>query len=560
MQSVLSIDQIRRLLRAVQDRFEVSDTCGIALEGSLAEGLGNSSSDVDFLVIADEEFDFPVIPTLLFIDGYRVEVRTRSASEMKRQLAKVAEAARRGKRSIRQLDEEDLDRCQRFLSAIDVQNEAYLSSVRRFLPRSVLDGVIATWLSEQARDSLHCAVAMDTLGLPASAVSWAQSALTEAAKSWLARKGDCYLAKKWLSEQLTRTAPGDELTNSILELETLARSGLEPRDYLERVFEILRRLGLAGKDFDGRNLVLEKAAHVTTWQLGERVHLLRNKTELFALSAQAADTWRSLRFGGSLLELIDGGERRSEQGSVISQFHGLGLVEIAWRGAGVIRRRKTTNLPPYIQWPVLSPDGLIVGDDAPSIVLSALPPSRFAAAGMALLYVNMVIENAREDALGAMDGAQWRVFERSVKRMLRFACFAMLSSYGINPLPPVEEVYGIVEELKQAPPALRAHIIEFERTLRIEDKQSALSALRRMDAIASEMRQNTKGSVFPSSFESASGWQQTLNMGFDWARLGAFLDAKFPLEQARDLIQSGKTARPIVKQPADRSGARGLPS
>jgi len=555
MSSMICDDQIRRLLEEVEKRLDISQTSGIALEGSLAEGVGNSSSDVDFLVISEEEFEFPVIPTLLFIDGRRVEVRTRSVTEMSRQLTNLAEAAKRGRRSIRRLDEEDLDRCQRFLNAVDVRNETFLSSVRQLLPRGLLNEVIEIWLLEQARESLHCAIALEALGMLGPAVGWAQSALTEAAKSWLARRGDCYLPKKWLSEQLIRTAADDELTKDILALETVPRSGLQPAEYLRRVFELLSRLGISNEDFDPRRLMLGKAKNVTTWQLGERVHLLRKKSELFALNKQAGESWRSLRFGGQLVDAIGSDEASSERGRLVGQLHALGLIEISWRGTGVLRRRKTTICPPHIHWPALSPEGLVVDNAAPSIVLSALPPARFAAAGMALLYVNMVIENAREDALGAIDAAQWRVFERSVKRMLRFSCLAMLSSYGISPLPSVEEVYESLAQLERAPVELRDRIIEFERTLRADDRNEALSSLARIDAIISQMRFNTQGSIFPPSFESAAGWQKTLNMGFDWARLGAFLDAQFPLEQARDLIQSARHDRSGAEHSADQSAA-----
>ena len=185
-----------------------------------------------------------------------------------------------------------------------------------------------------------------------------------------------------------------------------------------------------------------------------------------------------------------------------------------------------------------------MGGASTPIVLCPLPPARFAAAGMSLIYVNMVIENAREDAVGAMQAGQWRVFERSVKRMLRFACLAMMCSYGVHPLPPVEEIYETLAGVGWVPVDLRDRILEQERSLLADDGNAASSALHRLDELISDLRKLTEGSIFPSSFDSPLGWQETLNMGFDWARLGAFLDAQFPLEQARDLIRSAKTREP----------------
>jgi hypothetical protein len=538
-------NDIEELWQEVERRIEIPGGSGVALEGSIAERLENPSSDIDFVVIAKDELDFPVIPTILFIGQFRVEVRTRTATEMTRQLMLLANAATGGRSAIAQLDEEDLDRCQRFTRAIVVRDEELISRVRQHLPEAVLYEVIADWFLEQARNSLHCALALEALGTIPSAVSWAQSALTEAAKSWLARRGDAYLPKKWLAEQLARTAPGHELTRDILVLETLPRARLEPIEYLNQVFDLLRRLSLPKQDFDKRRLYLAKAKGVTTWQIGQRVHLLRKRSELFALNADAGAAWRSLRFGPRLVALMDDwGQHRTERAALISRLSAIGLVDLCWRGAGRIARRHRTICPPHFHLPILSPEGMITDRGSSPVVLCSLPPARFAAAGMSLVYVNMVIENAREDALGAMQAGQWRVFERSAKRMLRFACLGMMCSYGVHPLPPVEEIYETLAGAGWAPEDLRDRILEYEQSLLADDGNTASFALSLLDEIVSDLRKLTEGSIFPSSFVSPAGWQETLNIGFDWARLGAFLDAQFPLEQARDLIRSAKTHKP----------------
>jgi hypothetical protein len=542
MPAVLSKNEIDTLLREVDERFDIPEGSAIALEGSLAEGLGNSSSDIDFVVISEDDLDFQVIPTLFFIGQYRVEVRIRTSAEMSRQLAELADAATRGIAAIAKLDEEVLDRCQRFMMSMPIRNEPLISRIRHTLPPEVLHRTIAQWFLEQARASLRCAMAADVLGMLPTALSWAQSALTEATKSWLARRGDAYLPKKWLSTQLARTAPDDPLTERILALETASRADQPPANYLLQLFALLRSLGLDDADFDRRCLRLRKARAVTTWQLGERIHLLKNKSELFGLTDAAGEIWRTLQFGAPLLDVVGGRHGlKPDVGRLVSDLNALGLVEIAWRGAGRLDRRKRTICPPSTTLPLLSPEGIILRQDSASIVLSPLPPSRFAAAGMALVYVNMVIENAREDAVGALDAGQWRVFERSAKRMLRFACLAMMSSYGINPLPPVEEVHEVLARLDCAPRDMGERIASFDKTLLVDSHASAVQALAGLDEIISDMRNLTEGSIFPSSFDSPAGWQRTLNMGFDWARLGAFLDAQFPLEQARDLIRSARS-------------------
>ena len=44
---------------------------------------------------------------------------------------------------------------------------------------------------------------------------------------------------------------------------------------------------------------------------------------------------------------------------------------------------------------------------------------------------------------------------------------------------------------------------------------------------------------FPSSFQAASGWRATLDIGYEWLRLGAYLDSALPVDEARDLLTSG---------------------
>src|SRR5262245_19412040 len=106
---ILSEGYIRDLFAAAAARLELPPGCAVVLEGSIAEGFGNESSDIDFLVIAEQDRDLPGMPTILFVDGRRVEVRFRSVRQVREHTATVLSAAR----SPGRLREDELNRVQR---------------------------------------------------------------------------------------------------------------------------------------------------------------------------------------------------------------------------------------------------------------------------------------------------------------------------------------------------------------------------------------------------------------------------------------------------------------
>ncbi len=536
----LSQDHLQSLLDEALRRVAAPSGCAIALEGSIAEGFGNPRSDLDFVLIDDSDREFQVVPTLLFLGGHRVEVRIRSAREMRRQAEAVFGLYRQGADGIAQLDEEELDRCQRFVRAMPLRGLPLLESLRAAIPIELLAEVISAWFALQARRDLRCAIAMLALDRHLEAATWAAAALTGAAKSWLAVRGETYLAKKWLALQLERASGPDELKRRILALESPAHARLEPGAYVRAVAGLVPSLGIDGCPLELERLSLRRRPSVTTWQIGSRVHVLREQTDLFALGTAAARIWRALPFGLPLpLALARLGRIDPSAPRLVADLHGLGLVDLEWREAGPITRRGAAGAVPMTNRPILCDNGARLDEerDGP-IGLVPMSPKRFAAAGMQLSYVNMVVENSREDALGAMQSAQWRTFERSLRRMIRHTCIALLSAFGVHPLPAREEVHAALFRIPSLPADLRSCLLELDAGLVAEDERAAAALLQRVEEAVARARALTGSTSYPSSFDSARAWQETLDLGYEWVRLGAFVDTEFPLEQARDLIAS----------------------
>ncbi len=123
-------------------------------------------------------------------------------------------------------------------------------------------------------------------------------------------------------------------------------------------------------------------------------------------------------------------------------------------------------------------------------------------------------------------------------RALAAGLRGLLSAYGVNPLPPDSEVLGRLSLL----PAGTAEIQKLAEGLAartIGDAAQGEGARTDLNNVVELIRRAVGADVFPASFQSAHGWRTTLDIGYDWLRLGAYLDSDMPIDEARDLLSSG---------------------
>ena len=114
---------IRELFDYACTRIKLQDDYGAILEGSIAEGFGNASSDVDFLVVTPKHENRELMPLIVFHDGRRIEVRFRSAVTLAEQLEAFKTYLDVSDRKIEQIPEDTLNRLQRFLNCMPLRNE-----------------------------------------------------------------------------------------------------------------------------------------------------------------------------------------------------------------------------------------------------------------------------------------------------------------------------------------------------------------------------------------------------------------------------------------------------
>ncbi|MFJ6835589.1 hypothetical protein [Streptomyces sp. NPDC091209] len=560
---ILSEDRLQDLLDKSLAELPPGDWA-VTLEGSIAEGFGNPSSDIDFLLIGRCDEDLPTMPSLLFVDGRRVEIRTRSV----RQLADQSRAVEQGAERPGRLSEDLLNRCQRVLHSHPLRGHALVEEVKAMLPLERFRRITADWWAHRARQSLRHAMALQCLGERDEALDWTRAALVQSVKSWAAGLGETYLEPKWLSMQLDRAGRAD-IRDRYWELEAAA---LHPADadahahadidldddiqggtaqaHLAACLDFAESLGIADVPRQPERLTVRRVAGVTTWQTGERVHVIRGRRDVFALGDEAGTVWRSLVLGKPLPRVLAraAGTGVRDPGPLLAVFLRYGLIRLSWKGGGTV----TPSLPlaappgpvtppPSTAQPLLSVSGASVRRPR-AVDLMPVPADRFAAAAMALVWSNVVVENAVEDLTGALQRGQWRVAELTARRAVHAALRGLVSAHGVNPLPADSD---LVRRMDLLPPAAWPLGARAGDLLRF-----GVDSAKEGDALLGELRffiALVRGAVgadsFPLSFDSADTWRATLQLGHDWLRIGAHLGAELPIEEARDLL-AGNGDRP----------------
>jgi acyl-CoA synthetase (AMP-forming)/AMP-acid ligase II len=541
-----SEQQLQDLLDKTLAEVEVDSQATILLEGSLAEGFGNEASDIDFLAVLPGSSPAPTMPTVLFVGGSRTEVRTRSFAQLREQLDSVAKSLSEGAPALLQTPGNDvINRCQRFLRSVVLRRGdswPEIEALRDRLPYREFSSLVSGWWLARAQQSLRQAVALVATGAFAEGRGWARDGLQQAAKGWAAAQGECYIETKWLPLQLgrlddqTAVARYWELDDELAEF-----SEGDDAELLDAALLLAEEFGVTDVANDSSLVRLARVPGVTTWPIGGVLHVLRGD-DVFALSDEAALAWRAVVFGRPVSETA----RKSGH---MAEFVRLGLVGLRWHTGAPIHpaiamceQARAYTCSPARDFPLVGMAGAPQGQ---GVSLSPLPARRFVESGMNLIWSNVVVENAREDLAGAVKSGQWRVADIAKSRLVGVLVRVIASACGASPLPA--DVAALSTTSRLLPESLpgRAELVgAMEEAIRttfsgsdaIAEEASSKIAL--LDDLVRRVRAFS-GCEFPASFHSREQWRQTLESGYNWLRMGSYLKADLPLDEARDLLESG---------------------
>ncbi|MBX5331891.1 AMP-binding protein [Rhodococcus fascians] len=538
--TLLSDSQIGELLRRALDEVKVHPQATIVLEGSIAEGFGNRGSDIDFLAVSPGGDETPEMPTVLFVDGRRVEVRTRSERQLREQLSYVYEASTDNISSAELLEfnQDILNRCQRFLRSATVRSGAVdLDDVRAELPFDDLARLLTRWWRARATQSLRLGVAMAMVHADMESAGWMLDGALQAVKAWAAQRGETYLEAKWIGPQLDRI--GDAAV-----AEDYFAIVSESRGKTVDVSAILAWVSDLGCDVGklANSVRFTRVPGITSWPVDGRIHVLSGKSEVFVLSDRAAAAWRHIVFSRPLTEILT---RADDLHTEFAEFVRLGFVGVSWgrepiRPAVVmVKPFKPYTPPPSRAIPLVGIAGGARDVGRPA-TLSPLPAQRFVECASSLVWSNVIVENAREDLVGALSQSQCRVADVAADRLIKATVRLMLSTLGSAPLPPDVAPASTLDRLMPPETPNRAGLLRrFAEAQSVSfENGSATEGVATLDALIEAVR-TTAELKFPESFDSRTQWRRTLEITYDWLRMAAFLNAELPIDEVQDLLSSG---------------------
>lgn len=539
--------------------WHVGDTeRGVLLEGSLAEGFGNNASDLDFLVVFPGSARPPVMPSVKFSDGRRIEVRQRGAEQLLAQFRRL-EVLQHQPNS-QQSFEDLLDRCQRFLGGLVLSDPGHvIQRVRDSVDAEQFTRLISRHWRLQARRSIHLACAAMLLEDCNSTRDWAQDCLHYCTKSWLAAQGETYVGRKWLQHQLDRAADHD-ISERFVQLAALVMRG-QASDVLAAVHEFGQVLGvLAACDNEPDRIQLRRVRDATTWDIGGRSHIIQRRQRVFVLNSSGARVWRGLRFSRPLTASLVSQAATSCTG--VPQFlHFLwrqGLIRLLWQGGEDLAGKRHCGAEPHADQPMVTLRGGRTDDafNQPDAGYLPINAREFATAGMSLVWANIMIENAFEDIGGALEAGQLAVANWAFRRIVRDVGLAVLSARGVIPLPPKEEAASYVMRSPATPAEAREIIKSLITSGDAESIAGARETFVHVKYLVNSARRIMGFQDFPKSFDASGSWRETTDIGYDWVRIGAYLRSDFPIEDARDLLSRAGADTLSNSQPSGRSAGR----
>ncbi|MFB8001455.1 AMP-binding protein [Nocardia sp. NPDC056000] len=549
-QALLTDGEIADLLAAALAVVDIPADSTVLLEGSIAEGFGNTGSDIDFLVAVPGADPAPEMPTVLFLGGRRVEIRTRSRAQLEDQLAYARNALPQDDSdptTLIDLNQDVLNRCQRFLRATVVRSGAVdVEEIRKQYPYADFAALMSAWWFARGQQSLRQAVAMAALEAWPEATGWARDGLLDAIKGWAANRGETYIESKWIGPQLDRIGENEVAQRYYSLLHRLTEDVTGP-GMLDEVLEFVVTLGHPAVPNDPKMVRLSRIGGITSWPIDGRIHVLRADREVFVLSDGAAKAWRSVVFGRSLADVTAGAGASAH--ADLAEFTRLGLVGLSWRDAGALRPAVAmvkvigAYTPPPTTAPVLVGLGGGARDADRSVTLSPLPAARFTECASALVWSNVIIENAREDLVGALEQRQGRVAEAATERLVRGVVRMLLSTNGCAPLPPDIAAVATLDRLlpqsaDRAELIARVRAAQAVRFTELIESGAEYTGLATVDALV-DIARGVADLTFPAAFDSHEQWRRTLTITYDWLRLAAYLNTELPIDEVQDLLASG---------------------
>jgi hypothetical protein len=448
--------------RALDDLGVPGDVSAL-IHGSIPEGFGNPYSDLDILVILQDHSSASgsIQQTIVsYLDrSYRAEIVFTSETSVRDLASRVNSIdqddgqAFRAARSL-------LEPYQRFCFGIPARGEQRVRELQASFDPDHLSRLLQEWYRWLASQLACRASAALVIGDAPAAGAMIQTLASAIGKNWATRHGETYVKEKFLALQLKRGGLSSDLAECIWRLAATDNTEPDLQAPLATCISVARDLGLEIEVGTG-GLTIEPARDVSSWTIGGRTYLLRDRTDLYVLNRRTALIWKQIERGG-FSDFSDANL------AALRELHRSGLVQVSHPGMEYPwtqeARLNTNDSSP----PVITTFGALFLDDTDREVRwISIPVDRFVRAGVNLVYISTRIEARREDAAGAYLARQWEPLTVALRKIVMGVCQCWLSSNGVYPLPSdpisaLSDIPSIPESVSDAARRLRGLRIECE--------------------------------------------------------------------------------------------------
>ena len=539
--SHLSSSDVDEWLHLIQRDLVLPADYGVLLIGSIAEGFGNTTSDIDLLILLDDREERPTGKTMMRwgVDGSRrVEVLFRSNED----LELLAKSVRSGAANREDNPRYILDFYQRITRGVALWNAAFCERARQGFDEKVAARQVSAWAREKATWNSIATSFESAIGGDIASAPWATETTFFAAVAWAAEANESYVGDKWLLEKLIRLEVEEAVLNRVQSL--LCDDGAPHPLHMNSCLALMEYFQFERPAFDFASVSLAVASELSEHEIDGRLYLYRGDT-IWALNDDVGSVWKEISGGTSVGVLLATAKDERRLRKILFDLHRSGLV-IAHLGESWSWVRGNELTPVAMRFGALTARGYVSASHDWVIEQIPLPLRRFVASSMDLLYSALYLGILQEDVMGSYEARQRGALALQIKYMARKAADVLLSAHGINPLPPKHESISRMMELTTVPDESRSAILACASKAVIDDVDAA-EAYASANALPSALPDFLAVQQVVDINKSAEGMQFAFTLGVPWIQLAQELGVPSQFAQEEDEVEAARRGEAVSR-------------
>lgn len=535
-----SAQLLRSAFESLKTQLEFPDGYAAFAEGSIPEGFGNAASDIDITIVPNDG-KVPPMSTLVAmhdtLDGPRpIDITFETKDTLLGLAATIAGVSRDQPQAAAR---EALLRAHRIRYAFALQNEAAVDEIRSAFDERNLSALCAQEAARAATDAVTRSRIYALLGQESRAQWEARTAVEWAAQAWAARRGETYLGK-WLFERLLRAGMPNDLFTKVTAI--VAGQGAPSPEFLRDCQQALVLLEAADVSVTSANVVVSPAPDIHGFEIGGTVYLTNGNNEILMLTEAASSVWKCLGPRALIRDvLVEGAIDAGSRQRALLELHAKRLIVLE-HSESTYRWESTEPIDQLgsdqVERPIITVMGAKFQTSCPYAIRTLpMTAKAFAGAGMAMITRLILMQNTRDDAIGAFEAEQWGAFSTAVRRIARDICAVHLLSRGIHPVADRADIFSIGRETGAIPGQLLTEAEALDRVM-VRNRAEASSVARELERMIDAIPEALTAPPIRDCYRTATAYMQSLDLALPWLQLGERAGLRHSVAYARKLAQS----------------------